>query len=161
MTIVFFDTNIILDLVNDKRETHYESLKSVETARKMGFKTMISPLAFSTGDYIFSKEAGKQESRQVMRKIRRIFSVTLIDAKCIDSALASDFADFEDAIQYYSAVSVGAGVIVTNDRKGFKTAEIDIMSPPEFTAVFAGGPDFLNEKRAVFGRGKRTKRRSV
>lgn len=159
MTAVFFDTNVILDLANAGRESHYESLKSVETARSRGFKLLTSSLSFCTADYVISKADGKQKAREILRKLRIVFSVAAVDHKCIDLALGSLFSDFEDAVQYYAAVSACASAIVTNDRKGFKNSAIDVMSPSEFIAVFSEPPDELNEKKLSYGKRKRVKKK--
>ena len=39
---------------------------------------------------------------------------------------------FEDALQYYSAKTVGADCIVTRNTKDFQFSEIEILTPSEF-----------------------------
>lgn len=55
-----------------------------------------------------------------------------VDAVVVQAALDSDFADVEDAMQYFAALSVPNLVaIVTGDPKGFKAGELLVISPSE------------------------------
>ena len=49
-------------------------------------------------------------------------------------SLLSDFEDFEDAVQYNSAIFQDCSLIITRDKKGFKNAKISVLSPIEFLA---------------------------
>ena len=40
--------------------------------------------------------------------------------------------DFEDAVQYFSALQAGADLIITRDPKGFKDFDLPAMSPSQF-----------------------------
>ena len=51
-----------------------------------------------------------------------------MDDKIIDLALDSDFNDFEDAIQYYSAIENGIDLIVTRNLKDFKSSKIPVLT---------------------------------
>jgi predicted nucleic acid-binding protein len=46
--------------------------------------------------------------------------------------LNSDFKDFEDAVQYYSAIKAGCKVIITRNGKDFKKSTIPIMTANEY-----------------------------
>ncbi len=46
--------------------------------------------------------------------------------------LQSDFADLEDAIQYYSALAFGADIIVTRNTQDYVSARIPVLMPQEF-----------------------------
>jgi hypothetical protein len=50
----------------------------------------------------------------------------------IDLALSSDFKDFEDALQHYSAIEVKSDLIITNNIKDYKTSLIPVMTPKQF-----------------------------
>lgn len=54
----------------------------------------------------------------------------LIDANknIISHSLHSSFSDFEDAVQFYSAISnAKIHIIVTRDKKGFKKSILPVM----------------------------------
>lgn len=58
--------------------------------------------------------------------------VTLADEKVVDDALSSAFTDYEDALQYYSALSKKVDVIITRNVRDFKHARIPVLTPDEF-----------------------------
>ena len=59
-------------------------------------------------------------------------NVTPVDSVIIDKAIASEFKDFEDAMQYYSALREGADAIITRNIVDFTSAKIDVYEPQEF-----------------------------
>ena len=70
-----------------------------------------------------------------MRKLRKLFKITKVNEKVVDQALASGFKDFEDAIQYYSALDVKAKYLVTRNKSDYIGEEVIIVSPQEFLAL--------------------------
>jgi predicted nucleic acid-binding protein len=133
MKTVFFDVNIILDIIFLRLEHNNQSAVAVAAAARNGMKIMISAASYNVISYISCKKIGKINTLKAMEKIRMMFEIAGLDAAVIDKALASDFDDFEDALQYYSAIDAGADCVVTRDKKGFKSAVvIPAFSPEEF-----------------------------
>lgn len=64
----------------------------------------------------------------------------LVDNGCIEGALATAFADHENAVLHEAARAAGSAVIVTRDRVGFAESSIPAMSPHELLAVVAASP---------------------
>ena len=60
---------------------------------------------------------------------------TVVDASVVREALDSDFTDFEDALQHFSAKTVDADCIVTRNKKDFGTSEIPVYELEEFMAL--------------------------
>jgi predicted nucleic acid-binding protein len=58
-----------------------------------------------------------------------VHEVTLI------AALASDFVDFEDAVQNAAAIESRIETIVTRDKAGYRTSPLVVLSPDEFVAA--------------------------
>lgn len=54
------------------------------------------------------------------------------DEKVVDDALASCFSDYEDALQYYSALTRNVDVIITRNTRDFVHASIPVLTPDEF-----------------------------
>jgi len=59
---------------------------------------------------------------------------TIFSAKTaiLQTALNSNFDDFEDGVQYFCAKSIGADFIITNDKKGFLNSNIDVITSKDF-----------------------------
>ena len=64
-------------------------------------------------------------------------NVTPVDSLIVDEAIASRFSDFEDAMQYYSAIREGADAIITRNSSDFSAAEIEVYEPQQFLDMLA------------------------
>jgi len=131
---VLCDINIILDIFL-KREPFYTPaarLFSIIEGKKIhGFLCALSfPILF----YILAKELKRQKAIQILEKLRIVFDVAAVDEKVIDLSLVSGFKDFEDAVQYYSAVLVHADCLVTRNKTDYRADPLPILTPEEFLA---------------------------
>lgn len=52
-------------------------------------------------------------------------------------ALMSNLPDFEDALQCESAIAAGCEIIVTRDKKHFRSVAIPVLSPEAFLQYYA------------------------
>ena len=55
-----------------------------------------------------------------------------LDDKITDLALNSDFNDFEDAIQYYTAIENNQEIIITRNQPDYKASRLPVMTASEF-----------------------------
>ena len=135
MPDIFVDTDILLDLLA-KREPHYAYAASLFSMVDTGpIKAFISPLSFSNLHYILRKLSTKAEAIRHLKQLRILVSVLPVTDKIIDRALSSDFNDFEDAIQYYTALENGLQVLLTRNKKDFKTARMTICTAQEYLGM--------------------------
>jgi len=67
-----------------------------------------------------------------------VLSVVALDEKILNQAVDSDFADFEDAIQYFSATRISADCIISRNLSHYKNTDIPVMTPREFFASSSG-----------------------
>jgi len=132
---VLCDINVILDIFL-KRDPYYvpaaRLFTMIEEKKLIGF---LSAQSFPTLFYILSKELKREKALRVLEKIRIVFRVAAVDEKGIDLSLASTFRDFEDAVQYYSALHVKADCLITRNKADYRTDRIPIMTPEEFLAL--------------------------
>lgn len=135
MKKVFLDTNVVVDLL-DKRETFYEAAVAIFTlAYKKKIVLYVSPMTYATASYLLRKH-GQERMRLLLRNFRQLSRVTIADEKVVDDALASSFIDYEDGLQYYSALSKNVEVIVTRNEKDFQSSIIPVLTPCEFLAHY-------------------------
>lgn len=138
MKIVLCDINFILDIFL-KREPFYipaARLFSMIEGKKL--KGYLSALTFPTLFYVLSKELKREKAMQILEKVRIVFQVAPVEEKVIDLSLASGFKDFEDAVQYYSALQVQADFLITRNKADFKVDALPVLTPEEFLAFFSG-----------------------
>ena len=136
MERILIDTDVTLDFLS-KRNGFYESanqLFSLLDLRKIeGFST---PVMFSNLHYILSGISGKTVVIDLLKKLRSKIKIISVFETHIDSALNSGFPDFEDAIQYFSALDQSIDFIITRNKKDFGKSIIPVMTAEEFIHYF-------------------------
>jgi predicted nucleic acid-binding protein len=135
MRRAFVDTDICADLLL-RREPHYEHAALLFTrADEKKVMLCISSLTFANLDYLLKQKHSRTEARQILMKFKLLAETLNVDDKIITLALSSDFADFEDAIQYYCAVENGIQILLTRNLPDYKKAEISVMTAASFLAM--------------------------
>ena len=135
MIKVFVDTDVCIDLLSGRKPFNNtaEILFSLADNRKI--KIYVSALSFSNIDYVLQSQYAATHSRQLIGKFKTLVNVLPVDSKTIDLAIASDFNNFEDAIQYSCAIENNLTTIVTRNVKDYKKASIAVLTPETFIAL--------------------------
>jgi predicted nucleic acid-binding protein len=133
MKNLFIDTNIVLDLLA-KREPFYESsAKLFSLADRNEIRMSVSSLTFANTNYVLSKLRSANEAKEILRKFKLLVHIVSLSEKIVDLALNdSAFKDFEDGLQYYSAIESNQEIIITRNQKDFKSSQLAVMSAEEF-----------------------------
>jgi len=132
MKNLFLDTNIILDLLAYRMPFYTEAAKLFSLADKKKIKLSVSSLCLADAHYILSKQNPEKEVRKILRKFKVLVTVLPLDDKITNLALNSEFHDFEDAIQYFTAIENNQDLIITRNQSDFKNSEIPVMTAGEF-----------------------------
>ena len=132
MEKLLIDTNIIIDLLA-KRESFYQEAQELFTlADEKRLSFFISALTFANTYYILSRELKADEARKIMIKFKTLVQVIPLENKVLELALSSDFSDFEDAIQYYTALDNKLEIIITRNKKDFKKSKLPVLTAREY-----------------------------
>ena len=137
---LFIDTDIILDILA-KREPFYNpaaQLFVLIDEKKVDAYT--TPVVFSNLFYILSKFKSRNFAHSSLRKLRLLLTIIQVDEKIIDLALNSEFKDFEDAIQYYSAKFNNLEFIITRNVKDFVSKDLMVLTAEDFIERFGSIP---------------------
>ena len=132
MNKVFVDTDIILDLLAERIPFFHFSAVLFTFAEMKKLELYTSPLVLANTFYILRKQLGNNEARNALRKLRILLHVVDSSESIIDKALNSDFTDFEDAIQYYTALEHEITVILTRNLRDYKNASVIVQTPEAF-----------------------------
>jgi predicted nucleic acid-binding protein len=129
---VFVDTDIIYDLLG-KRDPFYLAAAQLFTMADEGkVQVFISALSLANLHYLISKQRSEEEAKEILRKFKVLVHVAPLNDKIIDLALNSEFSDFEDAIQYFSALQNEIEVLLTRNLKDYKKAQITVLTAQDF-----------------------------
>jgi len=132
MDKLLVDTNIIVDLLS-KREHFYQEAQELFTlADEKTIKLYISSLTFAYTHYLLSKALNANEARKTLIKFKLLVKILPLDDRILELALSSDFSDFEDAIQYYTAIENNLSTIITRNKKDFRTSILPVLTAREY-----------------------------
>ena len=135
MSRLLIDTNIVIDLLSRRDKFYDEAADLFSRADKKELELTISSLTFANTNYILSKLKSAKEARKILRKFKVLVELLSLDDKITELALSDDsFPDFEDGLQYYSAIENQIDVIITRNKKDFKNSKIPVLTAKEFLA---------------------------
>jgi len=135
MSRLLIDTNIVIDLLSKRDKFYDEAADLFSRADKKELELTISSLTFANTNYILSKLKSSNEARKILRKFKVLVELLSLDDKITELALSDDnFPDFEDGLQYYSAIEHQIEIIITRNKKDFKNSKIPVLTAKEFLA---------------------------
>ena len=133
MDNVLVDTDVILDSFFDREpfsEFSTEILNLCEQKKLNGFTT---PVIISNVYYLLRKSAKHQIIIEKIKQLLTIIDIVKMDKNVVLSALNSEFKDFEDALQNFSAIENGnIKIILTRNIKDFSKSKLAVLTPETY-----------------------------
>ncbi len=133
MDKVLIDTDVILDFFFDRKpfaKYSTEILNLCEENKLSGFTT---PVIISNVYYLLKKTAKHDIIVEKIKQLLNIIEIIKMDKNAVLNALNSEFKDFEDALQNFSAIENGKiKVILTRNIKDFKKSKLAILTPETY-----------------------------
>jgi predicted nucleic acid-binding protein len=132
-TKIFIDCDIILDVLLDREEFFESSANILNLSELNEIKLFTSVIAITNIAYILRKEL--KNNKKVNEYINIILGITKalpVTEEIIINSMETDFNDFEDSIQYITAKTNGIKILLSRNKKDYKKAEIQILTPIEF-----------------------------
>ena len=134
---VFLDSDIILDFLLKREPFFIEALQLFILKEKEDFKLYTSAIIISNVYYISSKQFPKPLIKQKIKELASIIQIVDSTRQSIYQSFESDFSDFEDAIQYHTALESKCTFFITRNTKDFKKAKnIRVLTSSQFCKLF-------------------------
>ena len=132
MENIFVDTNVVIDLLA-KREPFYKEVQDLFTlSDKKEVQLFISSLTFANVYYSIARHHKEVDAKKYLSKFKVLVKILSLEDKAIELALASDFKDFEDGLQYFVAIDNEADVIITRNKKDYTNSKIPVITAGEY-----------------------------
>lgn len=134
MNKIFLDTNFIIDyfIREDYRD---ESERLLTIGIRNGCRFFISFLSVANFAYIMRK-LPEEKLYSLLDKVCELFEVVPNDSSQINKAIRLHAHDFEDALQYQSALDAGCECIITRNAKDFCFSNIPVCSASECVSQY-------------------------
>lgn len=135
---VLIDSDVILDLFFN-RKPHAQFAETIFKMCEAGkIKGYVTSIIISNTYYLLKKITTHEK---VIAKLRLLISITEVintDKETVLTSLNSDFKDFEDALQHFSAVKFGGiDTIITRNIKDYKKSKLSVMTPESFSLTIS------------------------
>lgn len=132
MKNIFIDTNILVDLIADRKPFSKFAIDLFSKAEAKKIRLYTSSHSIATTYYLLKKYVDEKLLRDIIYNALDYLEVVPIDQDVIKKGLKSKHKDFEDALQMISAYSIEKlDCIITRNVKDFKDAEVPVYSPDE------------------------------
>jgi predicted nucleic acid-binding protein len=129
MKRILLDTNVVLDVLLDRKPYVDASAATWAAVETGALKGMLAAHAVTTIHYLIRKEMGNTKAARTISAILGVFEVAIVDGVVIREALQLPVADFEDAVTAAAARSARCECVVTRDPKGFRGSPVRSMTP--------------------------------
>jgi predicted nucleic acid-binding protein len=132
----FFDTNVLIDVLAERRPFYADSAAVQTLAEDARLEGLVSAVSFTNVFYILRKLSDAQKARSALALLRDAFTIVACDGRILAQAMSSAIKDFEDAVQYHSAVQGGADCMLSRNPTDFAgLGGFPVLTPAEFLAA--------------------------
>jgi predicted nucleic acid-binding protein len=139
MKKILVDTDVILDFFFDRKPFSENSTTILNLCENNIIEGYVTPVIISNIYYLLRRTAKHEKVIEKLKLLLTILNVLKMDKSTIEKALNSDFKDFEDALQNFSAVNFGEiEAIITRNIKDYKRSEIGVLTPESFVNLING-----------------------
>src|SRR5262249_5823414 len=129
---ILIDTNILMDVLT-RRQLYFEDSAKVWTLVNSGsVEGYLSAISVNNLYYIVSKLQNRRIAERFVDDILRDFEISSLTKTILKQARNVVGKDFEDSIQYFSAIQEGCDVLITRNKKDFPTLGLQVLTPGEF-----------------------------
>ncbi len=132
MDRILVDTNIVIDLLSKREEFYKEAQELFTLSDYKKVALYISSLTVANTHHLLARNYKLDDARKILIKFKVLVQVLPMDDKILELALVSDFKDFEDAIQYHTALENNLDIIITRNKKDFKNSILPILTAQEY-----------------------------
>ena len=138
---IFLDANILVTVLCNEYPRFSECARVLSLADDKRFEVYTSPLCLAIGAHFAAKKNGRKLAKQKIALLVEKLKITTVDGTAAKRTVTNKKVDdFEDGLEYYSAVDSKCTCIVTYDRKDFHFSEMEVLDAREFLLKHAVRP---------------------
>ncbi len=130
---VFLDANILVSVLNKEYPEFTYSSRLLSLADSPGFKLYTSPICMAIAFYFAEKKSGNAAARHKMNLLAEKLKFAQVNEKTVfETNENKRIHDFEDGLQYYSALDSGCKCIITENPKDLHFSELEVLNSRQF-----------------------------
>ena len=130
---VFLDANVLVSVLNKEYPLFPNSSRILSLADKPGFELYTSPICLAIAFYFSEKKGGTDLAKKKIEILSSKLKSTTVDQEVV-SLTATDVRvrDFEDGLEYYSALNSSCEFIITEDHNRFYFSDLPVLTCDQF-----------------------------
>ena len=129
MTNIFIDANVLVGVLNKEYPLFSDAARILSLAEHRNFTLFTSPICLAIAFYFAEKKSGAIQAKSKITKLLNHISITTTNEAVVKLAINNVLVnDFEDGMQYYSALASDCSVIVTEDKDDYYYSELQVLN---------------------------------
>jgi predicted nucleic acid-binding protein len=132
---VLFDLNIILDVLQERKEFYDFSARLLAYAETGVLQGWIAAHSITTLFYLIAKDKSPEQARVTITNLLQFLNIAPVNQITIEQALNLPYRDFEDAVQAISALQIQADYLLTRKVRDYQPAPLPVIQPAELLAI--------------------------
>ncbi|WP_439487638.1 PIN domain-containing protein [Algoriphagus sp.] len=130
---IFLDANVLVSVLNKEYPLFPISSRVLSLADSRRVQLYTSPICLAIAFYFSEKKSGSDMAKLKIEMLSRKILMTAVDQEAVNETLSNrQVQDFEDGLEYYSAMGSGCDVVVTEDPDGFYYSQIPVIGCENF-----------------------------
>lgn len=134
---IFLDANILVSVLNKEYPVFTYSSRILSLADNKKFEIFTSPICLAIAFYFAEKKSGNALARKKIEILSNNLNIAdstqLIVRKTIKN---KQIHEFEDGLEYYSALQSNCKCIITEDEKDFYFSKIEVKNSRDFLVKY-------------------------
>jgi len=132
---VLFDLNIILDVLQERKEFYDFSARLLAYAETGVIQGWVAAHSVTTLFYLIAKDKSPEHARVTLTSLLQFLKIAPVDQNTIEQALNLPYRDFEDAVQMMTALQIHADYLLTRNVRDYQPAPMEVVQPVELLAI--------------------------
>ena len=134
---VFLDANVLVSVLNKEYPLFPHSARILSLADQLRYQLYTTPICLAIAFYFAEKKSGAGLAKRKMEVLSSKLHIASVDSIVVSRAVSDpSVVDFEDGLEYYSALQHECQAIITEDSEGFYFSEIPVYDCKKFLDEF-------------------------
>lgn len=130
---IFLDANLLVAVLNRQYPLFTYAAKILSLSENKKYQLYTSPICLAIAFYFAEKKSGTQKAKEKIAMLSKHIHITSVDSETVKLAVQNQAVhDFEDGLEYYSAINSNCKVIISEDVSDFYFSEIPVYNSESF-----------------------------
>jgi predicted nucleic acid-binding protein len=144
---IFIDADIILDVLAGRDEFVEAAAELFELSHLNEIELFTTAVVLANVFYMLRKTSGIEKAKKNLQKLRLIIHVLPVNEKAVDLSLNSQFNDFEDGLQYFTAKENNISKLITRNIKHYKVDDMIVETAEEYIESKKENKEKINKRK--------------